>query len=106
MFPAIDRLRGATGSMQVNIEQHRACAPGLDRLRMYAAETDPGEYDAEIVKGMIDDFRPVLQRHLTDEVEMLLESEKDCDSAALLSCGGSPRRLQAADQISWTRSCL
>lgn len=34
--------------------------------------------------ALIDGFRLVLQRHLTDEVGALLKLEKDCDSGALL----------------------
>jgi hypothetical protein len=33
---------------------------------------------------MLDELRPPLQAHLTDEISTLLELEKDCDSAALL----------------------
>ena len=84
VFPEIDRLRGVTGSMQVNIDQHRACAPGLDKLRRYAAGTDPRDYDAATLVARIDGFRLVLQRHLTNEVSMLLKLEKDYNSGALL----------------------
>src|SRR5271163_3671010 len=84
VFPEIDRLRGVTGSMQVNIDQHRACAPGLDKLRRYAAGTDPRDYDAATLVALIDGFRSVLQRHLTNEVSTLLKLEKDYDSGALL----------------------
>lgn len=83
VFPEIDRLRGVTGTMQVNIDQHRACAPGLDKLRRYAAGTDPRDYDAATLVALIDGFRSVLQRHLTNEVSTLLKL-KDYDSGALL----------------------
>src|SRR5271155_3190322 len=84
VFPEIDRLRGVTGSMQVNIDQYRTCAPGLDKLRRYAAGTDPRDYDAATLVARIDGFRLVLQRHLTNEVSMLLKLEKDYNSGALL----------------------
>lgn len=65
--------------MQVNIDQHGACAPGLDKLRRYG--TDSRDYDAATLVALIDGFRSVLQRHLTNEVSTLL---KDYDSGALL----------------------
>lgn len=64
LFPEIDRLRrGAASSMAVYIEQHRACAPGLETL---------------------DSLRSPLEQHLKDEVGTLLELDKDCDSDVLL----------------------
>jgi hypothetical protein len=68
----------------MNIDQYRACAPGLDKLRRHAAGTDPRDYDAATLVARIDGFRSVLQRHLTNEVSMLLKLEADYDSGALL----------------------
>jgi hypothetical protein len=67
-----------------SIDQHRVCAPGSDKLRRYAAGTDPRDYDAATLVALIDGFRSVLQRHLANEVSMLLKLEKDYDSGALL----------------------
>jgi hypothetical protein len=68
----------------MHIDQHRACAPGLDKLWRYTAGTEPRDYDAAILVALIDGFRSVPQRHLTNEVGTLLELEKDCESVALL----------------------
>ena len=68
----------------MNIDQYRACAPGLDKLRRYAAGADPMDYDAATLVALVDGFRSVLQRHLTNEVSTLLKLEADYDSGALL----------------------
>jgi len=50
----------------------------------YAGGTDPRDHDAATLVALVDGFRSVLQRHLTNEVSMLLKLEKDYDSGALL----------------------
>jgi hypothetical protein len=71
--------------MQVSIDQHWACAPGLDKLWRYVAGTDLRDNDAATLVALIDGFRSVRQRHLTNKVStLLLKLEKDYDSGALL----------------------
>ena len=72
MFPQWEHLIGKPSFMQQNIEQHNAFEPGLNRLHEYATRTDPTNFDAEILRNIINDFATVLQRHLSDEIETLL----------------------------------
>jgi hypothetical protein len=58
-------------------DQHQACAPGLDKLWRYG-------YDAATLVALMDVFRSVFQRHLTNEIGTLLMLEKGCDSGAML----------------------
>ena len=84
MFPGFEELSGRPGCMAANIEQHHAFEPGLKRLRGYAVETNPSQYDSSLLRDIINSFATTLQQHLTDEIATLLALQ-DCDSDKLLA---------------------
>lgn len=55
VFSEIDRLRGEMGSMKVDVKQHYACRPSLERVREYATSTAPAQYDADMLRHILDD---------------------------------------------------
>ncbi|KAK7185604.1 hypothetical protein DPSP01_013569 [Paraphaeosphaeria sporulosa] len=81
-FPGWDGIAKAAGASESitsrNVEQHHAFEQGFEELRTYAGEMHEGraEYDAAKVKDMIERFAPILNVHLHDEVNMILDMEK------------------------------
>ena len=56
--------------------------PGLYAFRDYCLETNAEEYDGMILRGILDDFSHILQQHLAEEIETLLELSY-CDGSQL-----------------------
>ena len=52
-FPALNKLPGMEGLMDINIEQHKAFHPGLEKLDKYVSETKPEDYDGKVLKEII-----------------------------------------------------
>ncbi|KAF2430680.1 hypothetical protein EJ08DRAFT_216005 [Tothia fuscella] len=84
-FPAIERLSGEKGVMEGNIDQHHRFEPGLEALKKYALETRIEEYNAGDLRAIIDNFGDILQTHLNDEIDTLLDL-KHYDSGELKAC--------------------
>jgi hypothetical protein len=104
LFPEMDRLRGTMGSMQANIEQHRACKPALTALQEYTRSTAPGDYDADVLLRLLNGLCAPLQTHLTAEICTFLELERDCGSAALLHMCRTVEKPPACGRTSCTKS--
>ncbi|PWY76079.1 hypothetical protein BO94DRAFT_627153 [Aspergillus sclerotioniger CBS 115572] len=64
MFPGFERVIGIPGFLGVNVEQHHSFQPSLKRLLEYGRDTEPGEYDAKIVRGIIEAMAPGFREHL------------------------------------------
>lgn len=69
LFPYLEQVAGQK-IMEVNVEQHRAFDKGLDEFRGYVDAVSAGteKYDGQRVVRIIDDFGPVLMKHLEEEV--------------------------------------
>ncbi len=65
------------------VNQYEEFHEGLVKLQVYAGSGKPNEYSWNIMKGIIDNFAPVLIEHLTDEIDFVLGLEKRCDSDGL-----------------------
>lgn len=72
-FPEVERLTGVKGLMETNVAQHHAFMPGLEAFSKYSTETSVEEYDGVKLRGIVDSFGEILSRHLSDEIETLLE---------------------------------
>ena len=75
-FPALDKLPGMEGLMDINIEQHKAFHPGLEKLDKYVSETKPEDYDGKVLKEIVNSFADKLVAHLHAEIETLISSQK------------------------------
>src|SRR5271169_4559303 len=53
LFPAIDKLTGQKGLMDVNVHQHDEFQPKLEVFNRYCVETKPRDYSATKVKELI-----------------------------------------------------
>ncbi|MCJ1458856.1 hypothetical protein MMC28_009230 [Mycoblastus sanguinarius] len=84
-FPTIERIAHKPGLMEVNVEQHESFHPGFYRFRDYVRNTNPDDFDGELLQGIMDGFSPILQQHLKEEIGTLLEL-KDCDEEQLRAC--------------------
>jgi hemerythrin-like domain-containing protein len=80
-FPALEKLTG--GSMENNIAQHRAFEAGLAAIQQWTKNTTSKNYDAAHLRALLLDLGPVLQTHLSDEIETLLALRSFDDSDAL-----------------------
>ncbi|KAF1970086.1 hypothetical protein BU23DRAFT_650968 [Bimuria novae-zelandiae CBS 107.79] len=81
----ITRAAGAQGSVTSrNVEQHHAFELGFEELRTYAAEVqeERAVYDGKKLKALLEDFAPIFNEHLHDEVKMILDLD-GYDGAAL-----------------------
>ncbi|KAG4424775.1 hypothetical protein IFR04_002123 [Cadophora malorum] len=72
-FPEVERLTGVKGLMEANVAQHHAFMPGLEAFTKFAVETSVEEYDGMKLRAIVDSFGETLTKHLTDEIETLLE---------------------------------
>jgi hypothetical protein len=81
IFPDIEKLSGVPGLMGHNIEQHEAFTPGLEAYQKYLEAVVEGKeaYDGPKLRGIIDEFMPILREHLNDEIDTLLGLEKYLD---------------------------
>ena len=61
--------------------------PGFYAFRDYCLETNAEEYDGMILRGILDDFSHILQQHLAEEIETLLELSY-CDGSQLKKAFG------------------
>lgn len=77
-FPAVERMSGEQGVMEVNIEQHHAFGVGLKRFEEYvdACLARKDTYSGNRVVELIDTFGPTLAAHLTDEIVTILALER------------------------------
>ena len=79
-FPDVARITGQKDIMDTNIEQHHAFLPGMQDFLAYVKECKKGDcagkFDRVKFVQLIDSFGPLLAKHLTDEIETLLELEK------------------------------
>ncbi|KAG9242948.1 hypothetical protein BJ878DRAFT_513057 [Calycina marina] len=87
MFPAFEELAGQPGLMSGPLHQHEAFHNGLVELLNYAKKFGerPDEYQWEAMKSIIEGFAPPLMQHLGDEIGILKDLEKTCDSDGLKS---------------------
>jgi hemerythrin-like domain-containing protein len=77
-FPLVEEASGVPGIMQKNVVQHEEFMPKLHDFDVYAMQIKIGtkKYDSEKFVELINGFAPLLVRHLTDEIEVLMELEK------------------------------
>jgi len=77
-FPAIERLSGEPGLMNVNVEQHAAFHDNLISFQEYldACQKDKTKYDGNKTREMLDAFGEPLIQHLHDEIPTLLSLRK------------------------------
>jgi hemerythrin-like domain-containing protein len=85
MFPLIEKLAGKPGLMSGPHQQHEEFHDGLVTLQEYAVSHNerPDEYQWSAMKAIIDGFAPTLFKHLTEEIDIILDLEKTCDSDGL-----------------------
>jgi len=88
-FPEVEELGKEAGiavHMTENIAQHHAFEPGLKNLSDWVArvEKDTSLFNPKELKGIIDGFGAILQEHLKDEIDTLMELHP-VDSKKLLS---------------------
>ena len=83
IFPDLETFTGEKGLMQHSVDQHLAFHSGLQKLKDYASNSAPEDYDSDKLKGLIDDFGPTLQEHLVEEIGALLALKK-YDSEGLM----------------------
>jgi hemerythrin-like domain-containing protein len=72
-FPGIKNAAGRPRLMSSNVEQHRDLEKGLQKLRKYAEETTKEAYDANELRGIIDELGEPLGVHLRDEIPTILD---------------------------------
>ncbi|KAL2060871.1 hypothetical protein VTL71DRAFT_8923 [Oculimacula yallundae] len=77
-FPWLEEDLGIPGFMEKNVEQHHAFSPSLALFEEYVKLLREGKeiYDAARVRKLLDDFAPILARHLTDEIATFEDLEK------------------------------
>lgn len=82
VFPVWDELAraaGASGNVtKKNVEQHHAFETGFNEFKMYVEDVIAGtaKWDGTKAKAMLVEFAPILNVHLHDEVNMILDMEK------------------------------
>ncbi|KAE9380370.1 hypothetical protein N431DRAFT_540002 [Stipitochalara longipes BDJ] len=98
MFPAIEKLAGIPGLMSGPIHQHEAFHSGLVELQEYVVKMKDmvEEYQWSEMKGIIDRFAPSLYTHLTEEISVVLDLEKSCDSEGLRDVWAEAERVAKA----------
>lgn len=110
-FPQWDEIAkagGATDSVTSrNIEQHHAFEVGFEEFRVYAEQMQKGEakYDGRKVRVMLEEFAKILNEHLHDEVQMILDLEK-YDGVALKKVmdAAGQASINSADPVSYISS--
>ncbi|EUC43631.1 hypothetical protein COCMIDRAFT_38434 [Bipolaris oryzae ATCC 44560] len=80
-FPRIEALAQAAGQdcdMTGNVAQHQEFEEGLAEMVAWAKGVSGGEveYEAEVLRGLIDGFAPALTRHLHEEIDTLVGLER------------------------------
>lgn len=77
-FPAIERMSGEKGIMEVNVEQHAVFHGSLVELQEYleACRDAKETYDGNRLRSMLDGFGEALIQHLHDEIPTLLSLKK------------------------------
>ena len=71
-FPEIEKAAGVTGLMDSNVGAHRAMEKGLEKFRAYAETTRKEDYNATLLRGIIDDMKDSYQKHQHDEIQTIL----------------------------------
>lgn len=106
-FPEVERLTGMKGLMAANVAQHHAFMPGLEAFSKYAMETSVEEYDGLKLRAIVDSFGEILTKHLTDEIDTLLEL-KAYDGAVMKKLYDEfDLKLRAGDKVSLVfRYCM
>jgi hemerythrin-like domain-containing protein len=82
MFPQFEEAMKQPNFLQGNIEEHHTFQPALEKLLAYG-ETRPEEYQASIVRSLIEEMAPSFREHLAHEITSLL-SMASYDGAPLL----------------------
>ncbi|KAI8280054.1 Protein BFR2 [Colletotrichum sp. SAR11_240] len=77
-FPAVERLTGIVGFMDVNIEQHKSFHNGLESFAQYIKALIAREvaYDGNKVVSLIDRFGKDLCLHLEEEIPTIISLEE------------------------------
>ncbi|KAH8705928.1 hypothetical protein BGW36DRAFT_435989 [Talaromyces proteolyticus] len=83
MFPRFEEIMNKPHALEGNVQQHHTFQPALNRLVAYSAETKPADYQAGIVRELVEELAPSFREHLSDEITSLLAMEP-YDTAALL----------------------
>ncbi|KAI9745885.1 MAG: hypothetical protein M1818_000566 [Claussenomyces sp. TS43310] len=84
-FPAIEEAAGEKGLMDVNVEQHHAFLPGLDKYKDYLLEAQkaPETFSGKKLTSIIDEFGAMVCTHLEEEIPSLLELARLGDKVPL-----------------------
>ncbi|RAL12065.1 uncharacterized protein BO97DRAFT_345986 [Aspergillus homomorphus CBS 101889] len=83
MFPGFESVIGIPSFLESNVEQHHSFQPLLKQLLEYSTETQPADYQATVVRQLIEKMAPSFRQHLSDEITSLLSMEP-YDGDALL----------------------
>lgn len=83
MFPGFERVIGVPNFLETNVEQHHSFQPLLKKLLEYSSKTQPADYQASVVRQLIEEMAPSFRQHLSDEISSLLSMEP-YDGDALL----------------------
>ena len=60
-FPSIELISGVRGTMERNVEQHRAFTPCFDLFQEYSRTCAPKEYDGRKIKSLIEGFHLIVK---------------------------------------------
>ncbi|KAJ5272979.1 hypothetical protein N7478_008104 [Penicillium angulare] len=82
MFPQLEEVMGQPGFLQGNVDEHHTFQPILKKLLAYG-NSRPEDYQASIVRSLIEEMAPVFRNHLAKEITTLLAMEP-YDGPALL----------------------
>jgi hemerythrin-like domain-containing protein len=99
LFPDVEEYSGKKGLMEGNKNQHHEFYPGLHAFRDYCQHTKLEDFKPDVLLQIMVDFAPIFRRHLTDEVQTLLEL-REYDSADLMRIWKKTEK-HAADFASW-----
>lgn len=99
MFPLIEKLTGIPGLMSGPKHQHEKFHGGLVDLQNYVISLSdrPEAYQWSSMKSIIDGFASDLIQHLTEEIDVLLNLEKVCDSDGLRAVWAEVERVAKAN---------
>ena len=83
-FPEMNSIVGIPGLMDANVQQHQLFHHGIESYNKYLSLVKEGQvpFEGQKLKGIIDDFMPVLRTHLNDEITTLVsleQYENKCD---------------------------
>ena len=78
LFPALEKEIGQPGYLDGASEQHKLFHDGVGELQGLVRELreKPGEWEWEGMKRIIEGFMPALERHLREEVPLILGLER------------------------------